>query len=69
MRGKAVVEWTAGLDLRLLNVGQAHESVGRENFSWAPAAVPARHVSGWRVAKETETLNDHRYIVMDVRPR
>ena len=66
LRGKAVVDWAAELDLQLLNVGNVStcfrwqgESI--VDLSWAfPRA--ARRVQEWRVAEERKSRGDHLYI-------
>lgn len=72
-RGRAVLDWAAGLDLRLLNQGSVSTCVRWQgesivDLSWAtPSAT--RLVSGWRVAEEIVTLSDHRHIILDVTMR
>ncbi|CAB3240394.1 unnamed protein product [Arctia plantaginis] len=69
-RGETILEWAAGLDLRLLNRGSVSTCVRWQgesivDLSWAtPSAV--HMVSGWRVAEEVVSLSDHRHIVFDV---
>ncbi|KOB77016.1 reverse transcriptase [Operophtera brumata] len=69
-RGETIVEWAAGIDLRLLNRGSVSTCVRWQgesivDLSWAtPSAT--HMVSGWRVAEEVVTLSDHRHIFMDV---
>jgi Endonuclease/Exonuclease/phosphatase family. len=65
-RGDAVLDWAAGLELRLLNRGSATtcrrwqgESV--IDLSWATPLLVDR-VAGWRVLEGVETLSDHVYI-------
>jgi hypothetical protein len=71
-----VTEWTAGLDLRLVNRGSSSTCVawrGKSivDLTW-PISTVAGHASGWEVSWQ-ETLSDHLYILMDVaiesRPR
>ncbi|XP_053989863.1 uncharacterized protein LOC128882309, partial [Hylaeus volcanicus] len=69
-RGRAVLEWAARTDLRLLNRGSVSTCVRWQgesivDLSWATPAA-ARLVSGWRVAEEVESVSDHLYILMDV---
>ena len=70
IRGETVLEWSAGLDLRLQNRGSVSTCVRWQgesivDLTWATPAA-ARIVSGWRVAEEAETLSDHRHIIFDV---
>ncbi|XP_076248030.1 uncharacterized protein LOC143187678 [Calliopsis andreniformis] len=70
-RGEVLMDWAAGLDLRLVNRGRQHTFVGRHGVSiidlmWATPSGLQR-VSGWRVATEVATLSDHLYITMEVR--
>ncbi|XP_053989821.1 uncharacterized protein LOC128882262 [Hylaeus volcanicus] len=69
-RGRAVLEWAASADLRLLNRGSVNTCVRWQgesivDLSWATPAA-SRLVSGWRVVEEVESLSDHPYIFMDV---
>ncbi|XP_053992091.1 uncharacterized protein LOC128883597 [Hylaeus volcanicus] len=68
--GRAVLEWAASADLRLLNRGSVSTCVRWQSesivdLSWATPAA-SRLVSGWGVAEEVESLSDHLYILMDV---
>lgn len=67
-RGAAVLDWAAGLGLRLLNRGSANTCRRRRggsivDLSWASPAAAGR-VSGWRVLEGVETLSDHVYVTM-----
>nr|XP_012146537.1 PREDICTED: RNA-directed DNA polymerase from mobile element jockey-like [Megachile rotundata] len=67
-RGETLLDWAAGLELRLLNTGSVHTCVRQHggsivDLSFATPAA-ARRISGWRVVAEVETLSDHRYITM-----
>ncbi|XP_053989834.1 uncharacterized protein LOC128882278, partial [Hylaeus volcanicus] len=69
-RGRAVLEWAASADLRLLNRGSVSTCVRWQgesivDLSWATPAASCL-VSGWGVAEEVESLSDHLYILMDV---
>ncbi|XP_043512253.1 uncharacterized protein LOC122529846 [Frieseomelitta varia] len=65
-RGNAVTQWAAGLDLRLLNTGHTSTCIRWQgesivDLSWAsPEAI--KHITGWKVMDNTETLSDHLYI-------
>ncbi|MBF2463444.1 RNA-directed DNA polymerase [Listeria welshimeri] len=69
-KGVTLLDWAAGLDLRLINVGSESTCVRWQgesvvDLTWAtPPAI--RMLSGWRVAKEVVTLSDHRHIFFDV---
>ncbi|XP_068619330.1 uncharacterized protein [Battus philenor] len=69
-KGDTVLEWAAGLDLRLVNRGSVSTCVCWQeesvvDLTWVtPAAM--RMLSGWRVAEEVVTLSDNRHIVFDV---
>ncbi|KAG7294989.1 hypothetical protein JYU34_022609 [Plutella xylostella] len=72
-KGDSVLEWAAGLDLRLLNRGSVPTCVRWQgesivDLSWATPPA-ARLVSGWRVAEEMVTLSDHRHVVFEVNLR
>ncbi|XP_072934987.1 uncharacterized protein [Epargyreus clarus] len=69
-RGEAMLEWAAGLDLRLLNRGSVSTCVRWQgesvvDLSWATLSAE-RLITGWRVADELVTLSDHRHILVDV---
>ena len=69
-RGKALLDWAAAHNLRLLNTGDALTCVRRfagsiVDLTFAsPAAVCI--VRDWHVVRGGETLSDHRYISMIV---
>jgi hypothetical protein len=70
IRGETILEWAAGLDLRLLNRGSISTCVRWQgesivDLSWASPSA-AQRISEWRVAEEIATLSDHRHIVFDV---
>jgi len=65
-RGSVLERWAAGLDLRIINVGNEPTCI-RSNGSivdltWSSADI-CRHFSDWRVLTKTVSLSDHRYIV------
>ena len=72
-KGKAMADWTTGLDLRLLNCGNVSTCVlwqGESiiDLTWAsPAAVP--EVVGWKVLERRQTLSNHRYIAINLHGR
>ncbi|XP_076248027.1 uncharacterized protein LOC143187674 [Calliopsis andreniformis] len=68
-RGEVLMDWAAGLDLRLVNRGRQNTFVGPRGVSiidltWATPS-DLRRLSGWRVATEVATLSDHLYITME----
>ncbi|XP_072936966.1 uncharacterized protein [Epargyreus clarus] len=70
VKGRATLEWAAGLDLRLLNRGSVSTCVRWQgesvvDLSWATLSAE-RLVTGWRVADDLVTLSDHRHILVDV---
>ncbi|XP_072929562.1 uncharacterized protein [Epargyreus clarus] len=70
VRGRATLEWAAGLDLRLLNRGSVSTCVRWQgesivDLSWATLSAE-RLVTDWRVAEDLVTLSDHRHILLDV---
>nr|XP_031847715.1 uncharacterized protein LOC116433609 [Nomia melanderi] len=67
-RGRQVLVWAAGLELRLINTGSVHTWVRNNggsivDLTWATPPA-ARRITGRRVAEEVESLSDHRYIVI-----
>ena len=71
-RGEAVMDWAAELDLQLINKGRQSTCVRWQgesivNLTWASPSA-ARKIRSWKVLVETETLSDHRYIVITMRP-
>lgn len=73
-RGRALLNWTAGLGLLLVNRDSASicavwgGGCSVIGLTWATPST-FRRVSDWRVDEETETLSDHLYIWMEVAPR
>ncbi|KAI5638620.1 endonuclease-reverse transcriptase domain-containing protein [Phthorimaea operculella] len=70
IKGDTLLEWAAGLDLRLLNRGSTSTCVRWQgesivDLSWA-SQLAERMVSDWRVAEEIVSLSDHRHIVFTV---
>jgi len=68
-RGTVLERWAAGLDLRIMNVGNEPTCVRSNGSSiidltWASASV-SRLVSNWRVLTDSISLSDHRYITFD----
>ncbi|EFN76639.1 hypothetical protein EAI_06108, partial [Harpegnathos saltator] len=66
-RGEAMIDWTAGLDLLLMNMESASICVrpgGQSviDLTWATPSA-AWMFQEWMVEVEGETLSDHRYIV------
>jgi len=66
-RGSVLERWAAGLDLRIINVGNEPTCVRSNGTSiidltWS-SANNCRLFSNWRVLSETVSLSDHRYIV------
>ena len=62
-RGRALIDWAAGLGLLLANRGTASTCVAWRGSSvvdvtWATADL-YRRIRGWRVADRMETLSDH----------
>ncbi|KAI5638619.1 endonuclease-reverse transcriptase domain-containing protein [Phthorimaea operculella] len=73
IKGDTLLEWAAGLDLRLLNRGSTSTCVRWQgesivDLSWA-SQLAERMVSDWRVAEEIVSLSDHRHIVFTVAHR
>lgn len=71
LRGEAVVDWTAGSELRLLNRWLVSNCVRYRGesivyLSWVSPALAGR-VRVWRVVQEVETLSDYLYIRMEMR--
>lgn len=70
VKGRALEEWAAALDLQLLNRGRTSTCVRAQgesivDLSWAiPAA--ACLVREWKVLTDLEQLSDHRYISMKI---
>ena len=69
-REEAVEEWAAELDLQLLNDGRENTCVrwqgeSKIDLTWASPSA-ARKVRQWQVETETETLSDHRYILISL---
>ena len=72
-RGRTLARWAAGLDMILLNEGFVPtcvhpRGVSCVDLSWTSASA-ARHICNWRVAVDTESLSDHRYVFMEVLER
>lgn len=70
VRGEALKEWAASLNIELLNQGTVSTCVRWQgesivDLSWASPAA-RRLVTGWRVAEELVTLSDHRHIMIDI---
>jgi len=66
IRGDHVEIWAAGLDLRILNVGNTPTCIRPQGSSvvdltWGTTGI-VNVVSGWRVMSEIETLSDHGYV-------
>jgi len=66
-RGSVLERWAAGLDLRIVNVGNEPTCIRTNGTSiidltWSSASV-CRLFSDWRVLTETVSLSDHRYII------
>ncbi|EFN76924.1 hypothetical protein EAI_07940, partial [Harpegnathos saltator] len=66
-RGRAMVDWAAGLGLLLINRGSTSTCVRPKgesviDLTWASPSA-ARMFREWVVEAEGETLSDHRYIV------
>lgn len=65
-RGELVSDWSAELDLRLMNVGDAYTCVRPQgssiiDLSWASPGI-TRRIDKWMVLVDKETLFDHLYI-------
>ena len=72
-RGRILARWAAGLDLILLNEGFVPtcvhpRGVSGVDVSWALVST-VRYIRDWRVAVDTESLSDHRYVFMKVLER
>lgn len=72
-RGYLLEEWSAELDLCLLNEGTTPTCVRPQGCSvvditWCTPDL-RREIFGWRVCDDMETLSDHQYIVMMVGQR
>jgi hypothetical protein len=69
VRGEMLGDWTAELDLHVLNRGTEPTCVAARGCSIVDltigSAEASREIQGWRVSDE-ETLSDHRYIVMEI---
>ncbi|XP_024893922.1 uncharacterized protein LOC112468804 [Temnothorax curvispinosus] len=69
-RGKIFERWAAGLGLCIVNSGTTQTCVRRwggsiVDITWT-SPYAARRITRWRVADETETMSDHRYVEMDI---
>lgn len=65
-RGELVEQWSAALDIRLLNVGGAYTCIRPQgssivDLSWSSPSLLDRIVS-WLVLEDVETLSDHQYV-------
>lgn len=70
VRGERVEEWAAGLDLRLLNTGSEPTCVRPQGTSiidltWTTSDM-LNLVGNWQVLVDTETLSDHKYVVIEL---
>lgn len=69
-RGRLLEEWSAELDLCLLNEGTSPTCIRPQGHSivdvtWCTPDL-RREISGWKVREDMETLSDHQYIEMVV---
>lgn len=70
VRGRALEEWAAALDLVLLNRGNTATCVRTQgesviDLTWASPSA-ARMVRKWEVMTDVEHLSDHRYILVQL---
>jgi len=66
-RGSVLERWAAGLELRIINVGNEPTCIKQNGSSiidltWSSANI-CRLFSDWRVLNEAVSLSDHQYIV------
>lgn len=69
IRGDHVEMWAAGLDLRILNIGNVPTCVRLQGSSvvdltWCTPRL-VNKMSKWRVMFDAETLTDHNYIMFE----
>ncbi|GAB1869618.1 Reverse transcriptase [Camponotus japonicus] len=65
-RGESIIDWTAAIELRLLNKGAKYTCIRPQgcsiiDLSWASSCLMNR-VKNWSVLDDVETLSDHQYI-------